>query len=284
MDSPAGSSPAFGQEALSRPWPVLEAPAAASEPSVELAAPTREAAEAALHSRLNAAVIDQLLLAVTAAGLASALGTTLRSLSFVALALTIELGYFFTCELTSGQTLGKQICGVRVVGLDGRRPGARAIAIRTAGRVLDALPAYHASGLLTMMGAGRRRRQRIGDYLAHTTVIAAPGGRALAPPRRWLLPLLTALATVISIAVIISAIHAAQSVDRVRMGFIAGCEHAGGAAAPCQCLYASLTARGYTTTAAWQALERELAVAEFTHDPRRLPVDFTVAARACAQP
>jgi uncharacterized RDD family membrane protein YckC len=284
LGSPPGPTAAFGQDALSRPWPLLDPSAGVIDQARETAPPTRQAAEAALHSRLNAAVIDHLLLGVTAAGLAATLGTTFRSWAFLALALTIELGYFFACELTSGQTLGKRICGVRVIGLDGRPPAARAIAIRNAARLLDALPAYHASGLLTMMGAGRRRRQRIGDYLAHTTVIAAPGGRALAPHRRWLLPLLTALATIISTAVIIRAIHAAHSADRVRIEFIAGCEHAGGTPAPCQCLYASLTARGYTTAAAWQTLEREIALAEYTHDPHQLPADFTAAARACTQP
>jgi hypothetical protein len=72
------------------------------------AAPTREDAEAALRSRLNAAVIDQILVGVFTGAVALVLHVTLASLSFVGLAVAIELLYFFVEESRSGQTIGKR--------------------------------------------------------------------------------------------------------------------------------------------------------------------------------
>ena len=247
-------------------------------------APTREDAEAALHSRLNAAIIDQILVGVFTGAVALALHVTLASLPFVGLAVAIELLYFFVEETRSGQTIGKRQYGVRVVNLDGTRPGPRTIAYRTLGRLLDALPAYHASGLLTMIGTGRRYRQRIGDVIAHTTVVAAPGGRALAPRRRWLLPLLTAVATAVSVAVIVSAVNRSPSLGSLRSGFVSGCEQAGSSSSYCSCVFTTLEAAGYNTNASWQTLERDAEAARASENPGLMPAAYTTAVRSCATP
>jgi uncharacterized RDD family membrane protein YckC len=247
-------------------------------------APTREDTEDALHSRLNAAIIDQILVGLCTGVVALVLRLTFASLAFAAVAVAVELLYFFVEETRSGQTIGKRQYGVRVVNLDGSRPGARTIAFRTLGRILDALPAYHASGLLTMIGTGRRRRQRIGDVLAHTTVVAAPGGRALAPRRRWLLPLLTVLATAFSVAVIVVAVDRSPASSALRSGFMSGCERGGASSSHCGCVFNAIVAAGYTDSAAWESLEREVTAAQASDNPALLPAGYVSAVRSCGTP
>ena len=247
-------------------------------------APTREDTEDALHSRLNAAIIDQILVGLFTAVVALALRLTFASLALAAVAIAAELLYFFVEETRTGQTIGKRQYGVRVVNLDGTRPGPRTIAFRTLGRILDALPAYHASGLLTMIGTGRRRRQRIGDMLAHTTVVAAPGGRALAPRRRWLLPLLTVVATAFSLAVIVAAVDRSSGPDALRSGFVSGCERGGSSSSYCGCVFNALVAAGYTDSAAWDSLEREVSAAQASGSPALLPAAYVSAVRSCGTP
>jgi uncharacterized RDD family membrane protein YckC len=246
-------------------------------------APTREDTEDALHSRLNAAIIDQILLGLVIGAISLVFHVTFASLSFAAVAVAIELGYFFIEETRTGQTIGKRQYGVRVVTLDGSRPGPRAIAYRTLARLLDTLPAYYASGLITMIGTGRRRRQRIGDMIARTTVVAAPGGRALAPRRPWLLPLLTTVAIAISVGVIVRAVELADN-DNLRAGFVSGCERDGAPSSYCGCLFNAIEAAGYTTTAAWEGLDREVAAARTSNDSALLPPTYVSAVQSCGTP
>ena len=247
-------------------------------------APTREDAEDALRSRLNAAIIDQILIGVFTVVVALVFHVTFASVTFAALAVSFELLYFFVEETRTGQTIGKRQFGVRVVNLDGTRPGPRTIAFRTLGRILDALPAYHASGLLTMIGTGRRRRQRIGDMLAHTTVVAAPGGRALAPMKRWVLPLLTVVATALSVAVIVAAVDRASGPDALRSGFVSGCVQSGASSSYCGCVFSALVAAGYTTDAAWESLENEVSAARASGNAALVPAAYVSAVRGCGTP
>ncbi len=275
----------FGRDAGSRSVSGAEvASAPGSHATSPGTAPTREDAEDALHSRLNAAIVDQILVGLFTGVVALVLRLTFASLAFAGLAIAVELLYFFVEETRSGQTIGKRQYGVRVVNLDGTRPGPRTIAFRTLGRVLDALPAYHASGLLTMIGTGRRRRQRIGDMLAHTTVVAAAGGRALAPRRRWLLPLLTVLATAFSVAVVVTAADRSPGSSGLRSGFVSGCERGGASSSHCGCVFTAIVAAGYTDSAAWESLEREVTAAQARGNPALLPAAFVSAVRSCATP
>ena len=72
-------------------------------------------------------------------------------------------------------------------------------------RFADALPFLYASGLLSMMRTGRRRRQRIGDVAAGTIVVVDPAGRPLRTSR-WLLPVTTLVATLASVGVLIAVL------------------------------------------------------------------------------
>ena len=85
----------------------------------------------------------------------------------------LTLLYYGVSEATTGQTLGKRLLGVRVVrASDGTQPGAGAIAGRTLLRLVDALPFAYLLGLIVVLATGRRR-QRLGDLAAGTTVVAA---------------------------------------------------------------------------------------------------------------
>ena len=87
------------------------------------------------------------------------------------LAVAIWLTYYFVCEATTGQTIGKRITKLRVVMRDGRPAPANAIAARTVLRLLDVLPyAWIVGGLVMLLTGGRR--QRLGDLAAGTIVRA----------------------------------------------------------------------------------------------------------------
>jgi uncharacterized RDD family membrane protein YckC len=275
----------FGQDTFARDWArdrVAKVDLNAAQPPANATdAPTRADSEDALHSRLNAAVLDQLFIGLISGGIVEALGVKVLSPRFFVLAAVLQLSYFFVQEWASGQTIGKRRCGVRVVKLDGSAPGPGAIAVRTLGRLLDALPAYQASGLLTMMGTGRRHRQRIGDYLARTTVVATVGGRALAPRRAWLLPLLTLLATLASVAVIVELARANSAPSAMQASIVRGCEDSGGTPERCGCVYNALASAGYTTVADWQVLDNRVLAAESADNAGLLPAGYVAAVRRC---
>lgn len=164
--------------------------------------------QAALRARINAVILDLLLLGLVSQVLAAALrGTTTRperALAFV----VIQLSYFFLCEFASGRTIGKRAFHVRVVTVSGDPAGARQIALRNVLRIVDALPFFYASGLISMIRTGPARRQRIGDVAAGTTVVLDEGGKTLRTPS-WLLPMLTLLATLVSLAIVVAVADSA---------------------------------------------------------------------------
>jgi uncharacterized RDD family membrane protein YckC len=84
--------------------------------------------------------------------------------------LAFSLIYFFLCEATLAQTLGKRAMGLRVMTREGGAPSVNAISVRTVLRLIDDGPL----GLVVMLVSGKRR-QRIGDLLAGTTVGRAVG-------------------------------------------------------------------------------------------------------------
>jgi hypothetical protein len=95
----------------------------------------------------------------------------------------LVLLYYFALEAALGQTVGKLLLGLRVVRADGGRPSVVAVAVRTLLRVVDWLPLLYLIGFITMMATGRRRR-RLGDLAARTSLARAPARHrslALAP-------------------------------------------------------------------------------------------------------
>ncbi len=96
--------------------------------------------------------------------------------------LVLVFAYYFGTELAWAQTLGKRALGIKVVRLDGSRPGAGPIAVRTLLRAVDGLFVYLVA-LVAIFATGPRR-QRLGDMAAKTRVVAAdaPVEPPAAPP------------------------------------------------------------------------------------------------------
>ena len=79
--------------------------------------------------------------------------------------------YFLVCEVAfNGQTLGKKARDLRVVRLDGTRPGLGDYLLRWLLRPLEIVACFGGIAILTILLNGRG--QRLGDMAAGTTVIS----------------------------------------------------------------------------------------------------------------
>lgn len=89
---------------------------------------------------------------------------------FGALNFLIYLGYFALFELVwNGQTPGKRLFNLRVLGADGLPLDLSAALIRNFVRLIDFLPVAYGIGVITMFFS--QRGQRLGDYAAGTIVV-----------------------------------------------------------------------------------------------------------------
>jgi len=77
--------------------------------------------------------------------------------------------YFIFLEGFAGATLGKKLLGLRVVQINGERPGLVKGAIRNLLRLVDGLPAFNLVGILLILHSAERAR--FGDRVAGTRVI-----------------------------------------------------------------------------------------------------------------
>lgn len=108
------------------------------------------------------------------------------NLAYAALAsLAIFLAYGLVMELRYGATLGKMLLKMRVVGEGGRRAGLREVSLRNLWKIIEMfLPPR--LPLLPLVVLFNRNRQRVGDWLARTTVVdarpAPPPPETPAPP------------------------------------------------------------------------------------------------------
>src|SRR5579859_7152660 len=198
-------APLMSATSLPHGGAVLPGDALAQHPDFAKLTAARQAPQDALRARLNAVVLDLVLLGLVSQLAASALGAAKGTADRTLVFLVVEFSYFFACELANGRTVGKRIFHVRVVTASGDPATARQIALRNVLRLVDALPLLYASGLISMIRTGPGRRQRIGDVAAGTTVLLDERGKPLRTPR-WLLPALTLLTTVASLAVVIPAL------------------------------------------------------------------------------
>ncbi len=111
----------------------------------------------------------------------SAAGVALAVTSFI-----LFWVYFFAFEgLWHGQTPGKRLQRLRVVGADDHPMSGLQMFVRNLIRLVDFMPAYYAVGAVTMVLS--RRSQRLGDLAAGTIVIReakpfTPQPVELAPP------------------------------------------------------------------------------------------------------
>ena len=135
------------------------------------------------NRRIAAALID-LAIVVGGAfviGLAAGLsGVGEGGAGLTAVVLAWALYYYFACESSGGQTLGKKAMKLRVVRLDGGTAGMGDIGVRTILRLIDGLFLYLV-GLVVMLATGKRRG-RLGDLAARTKIVSADAAALPAEP------------------------------------------------------------------------------------------------------
>jgi len=242
--------------------------AQALSPVVSSASPGRPVnPDAAVRARLNAAIIDGLIIGAIVGGLTGLLGAARFSGDAILLVFAGQFVYFFALEMGTGQTLGKRFMNVRVVALDGSAVTMRMCAVRNVLRFIDVLPLYYASGLLSLITTGRSRRQRIGDVAAGTTVVVTGDGRQIRTPR-WLLPVCALTATVVSAGWIAVTFHgtgeAAPPSQTVATGF-AGDSSQAPAFGTWQALGTVTSARGNAGSFPGQEMTRLWEIARVCH-------------------
>ena len=83
--------------------------------------------------------------------------------------LVIMLIYFIFLEGLTGATLGKWVMGLRVVQVNGSKPGLLKGLIRNLLRIVDSLPTLNILGVILILKS--KERARFGDRIAGTRVI-----------------------------------------------------------------------------------------------------------------
>jgi len=133
---------------------------------------------AGIGSRFLAQVVDVVVISVIQLAillLAGALGGIFNSgalagLVVILLSFILLVGYFLISEAAwNGQTLGKRVVRLRVVGDLGQPLSIGQAAIRNLVRIIDFLPVLYAVGIVTMFS--NRRSKRLGDFAAGTLVV-----------------------------------------------------------------------------------------------------------------
>ena len=133
---------------------------------------------AGIGSRILAQLIDfpvQVLLLTLAVVGALALGSlfnngNLALIVALVAAFLLVWGYYIVCESAwSGQTLGKRVFGLRVVGDHGEPISVSQSFIRNLVRIVDFLPGFYGIGLVVLFLNGRGKR--LGDMAAGTVVV-----------------------------------------------------------------------------------------------------------------
>jgi uncharacterized RDD family membrane protein YckC len=241
-------------------------------------------AEAAVRWRINAAVIDNLLVYGLYLLLCLALHWQVANLEHLLALLAIDVVYHFGLESRDGQTVGKRYYGIRVVSTDDQPAGPKAIAFRSALRIIDSLPAWYLSGLINMVRTGPARRQRIGDVAAETKVVAVEGHALSRGTPGWMLPTATLLALAFSTLLVFGIAESGHQplTNTQQAQFVAGCERSSGAlVVDCQCLLNRLEAHGYGTPASLSALVQEAQSERLSGTPGAAERELTADGFAC---
>ena len=132
--------------------------------------------------RIGAAIVDGVLFAIVfiAIGLVTGGGSSGHGQASVHLSgapflvyMLLWFGYFTVCEAVTGQTLGKRLLAIRVVGEGGSKVSGGQAATRNLLRLVDVLPVLYVVGLVSIAATGEGRRQRVGDLAARTWVVSA---------------------------------------------------------------------------------------------------------------
>lgn len=177
-----GESPAAG----GTPAAISSAAGSAPTGAPTATRPATDGAVAGLGDRLIATLLDTVVLAaafVVVGSWAAARwgGDTAQGFdltgrpALVVMVLTGITGflYYWLLEATTGATFGKAIVGLRVRTSGGDPIGTGAAFVRNVMRIIDGIAVYLVGYLVAIFS---KRRQRLGDHLAHTIVVQGPSG------------------------------------------------------------------------------------------------------------
>jgi uncharacterized RDD family membrane protein YckC len=125
--------------------------------------------------RAVAVIIDSILLFIVAYVLAASTGaTTAEGFQLQGgpafLMMAIGLGYYIVMEAMSGATLGKRVMKLKVVKEGGGPMDWQASIIRNLLRIIDGFFFYLVGAIVVWVS---KKKQRLGDMVAHTTVVSA---------------------------------------------------------------------------------------------------------------
>lgn len=81
----------------------------------------------------------------------------------------VIVAYYILVEAYLGWTIGKRLLHLRVISIDGGRPGLKKSLIRNALRLVDGLPAFSILGVVLILVT--KERTRLGDMVAGTRVV-----------------------------------------------------------------------------------------------------------------
>ena len=233
--------------------------------------------------RLSAAGIDNILVYLAYLVLCLVLHWRVANLEHLLALVVIGVLYHFALESRDGQTIGKRQYGLRVVSVDDQPAGPRAIALRSALRIIDQLPFWYLSGLVSMVRTGPARRQRIGDVAADTKVIAVEGRSVARGTPKWMLPTATlvALAFSVFVAFAIAQAHSQPLTSTQTEQWLAGCNRAGGQILDCQCALNRLEADGYTTMDSIASVTQQAQAERLSGQPGQARSELAAVAIAC---
>lgn len=143
-----------------------------------------EQARAARKARAAGLVIDLVATSILLAILNNVYGVPGSGVPW-AIPVLVWFAYVTVPEVLFGATFGKMLAGVCVVDTGGSPLSVNGVLIRNALRLVDALPFLYLLGGLVVLTTDRS--QRVGDLLAHTTVVArehaTDPGATRRPPR-----------------------------------------------------------------------------------------------------
>ncbi|MCC6964482.1 MAG: RDD family protein [candidate division Zixibacteria bacterium] len=81
----------------------------------------------------------------------------------------VIVAYYVLLEAYLGWTVGKRLLDLRVIAVDGSKPGLKKSLIRNALRLVDGLPAFSILGVVVILLT--KERTRLGDIVAGTRVV-----------------------------------------------------------------------------------------------------------------
>lgn len=123
---------------------------------------------ATVMDRILAALLDIMILGIYAA-LMSFITSSNQTLSYLLIIPVLSFYHLLMEYLNNGQSLGKKVMNLKVVALGGDRPTLMSLVMRWMFRLIDVSVTVGTLGAIFI--SSTKKKQRLGDLLADTTVI-----------------------------------------------------------------------------------------------------------------